>query len=91
MIVELLYFDGCPHASAARRLLADVLATTGTVATVVETKVKDDSDARTRRFIGSPTIRVDGMDIEEPARSIDRFGMMCRLYRDGHRTVGVPP
>jgi len=39
------------------------------------------------RFLGSPTIRVDGKDIEPAARGRTHFGMSCRMYGSS----GVPP
>ncbi|MEO7144953.1 MAG: hypothetical protein ABI165_15760, partial [Bryobacteraceae bacterium] len=38
-------------------------------------------------FLGSPTVRIDGVDIERSARQRTSFGMMCRTY-DG--SGGVP-
>ena len=40
------------------------------------------------KFLGSPTVRINGVDIEPSARSRTDFGMMCRRYEDGS---GVPP
>jgi hypothetical protein len=47
------------------------------------------SAARRERFLGSPTVRVDGQDVEPGARERDDFGIKCRLYatNDGLRTM----
>jgi hypothetical protein len=49
--------------------------------------VADANAARELRFLGSPTVRINGMDIEPSARSRNYYGMMCRTYDGG----GVPP
>ena len=38
-------------------------------------------------FLGSPTVRIDGLDIEPSARQRTDFGMMCRRYKG---SGGVP-
>ena len=58
---------------------------------MVEVEVKDMIAAQRIGFPGSPTIRVDGQDIEPGARLEQAFGMSCRTYLDGSRRAGVPP
>jgi DNA-binding transcriptional MerR regulator len=48
-------------------------------------------EAARLRFLGSPTIRVNGVDIDPVARSSTEYGLKCRVYRAGERFVGVPP
>ena len=91
MIVELLYFDGCPSHVSARRLVEDVLADFAVAAEIHDVEVSGPADAQSKRFPGSPTIRVNGADIEPEVEDLDRFGMMCRIYRDGVEMHGVPP
>jgi hypothetical protein len=43
------------------------------------------------RFLGSPSIRIDGRDVEPSARLSNQFGMMCRTYTNAGRRAGVPP
>jgi hypothetical protein len=42
-------------------------------------KVESEHQARQLRFVGSPTIRIDGRDIDPP--SDPRFALTCRVYR----------
>lgn len=85
-LVEVLHFEGCPHApetlrsarAAAARLLSG-----GEVRAVV---VDSDEHARRLGFLGSPSIRVDGEDIE--GRSGESPGLACRVYGGAG---GVPP
>jgi protein-disulfide isomerase len=91
MKVEILYFSGCPNHAAAVDCVREVLQQEGTTADMIEVEVKDSATAQQFGFLGSPTIRVDGPDVEPAARSARAFGMMCRTYIDGGRRAGVPP
>jgi copper chaperone CopZ len=91
MKVEILYFDGCPHYRPAVEQVKEALRQERLTAELVEINVPDAARARELKFLGSPTIRVDGEDIEPAARSSTSFGLMCRTYADGSRHTGVPP
>lgn len=80
MRVQLLYFDGCPNAAKALEELNAVLAGEGFQVAVERIKVRNSSHARRLRFLGSPSIRVDGRDVEPEARSRTDYGFMCRTY-----------
>jgi hypothetical protein len=89
--VEILYLSGCPnHAPAVDRVL-EVLEQEGTTADIVELEVMDAIAAETVGFLGSPSIRIDGRDVEHAGRAACGFGLMCRTYVDGERRAGVPP
>jgi hypothetical protein len=47
-------------------------------------------EAQARRFLGSPTLRVDGADVEPGADERTDYGLKCRLYRDATRLAGSP-
>lgn len=88
--VELLYFDGCPNHEALLPHLRELLESSGTSADVALVRV-DDAEAATReRFLGSPTIRVDGEDVEPSAATRSDFGLKCRLYPTPDGLRGVP-
>ncbi|MGH2843481.1 MAG: DF family (seleno)protein [Solirubrobacteraceae bacterium] len=90
MTVELLYFDGCPnHESLLPRLQA-ILAEEGVPSGVELRRVESEHDARRLRFLGSPTVRVDGQDVEAGAEHRQDFGLKCRLYVSAGRLSGVP-
>jgi protein-disulfide isomerase len=91
MKVEILYFSGCPNHGPAVDRVRDVLEQEGTAADMVEVEVTDAATAQQFGFLGSPTIRVNGQDVEPAARAARAFGMMCRTYVDGGRRAGVPP
>lgn len=60
----------------AREVVADL----GVDAEVREIEVHGVDDAKERRFLGSPSIRVDGIDIEPTAHERKDFGFSCRTY-----------
>jgi len=78
--VELLYFDGCPHYEVVLRRLGELLEGAGVPAQVQLRNIPDEPAAVRERFLGSPTVRVDGCDVEPGASERVDFGMKCRLY-----------
>lgn len=91
MKVAVLYFEGCPNHRAAMERVREALEEEGLAAEVVEVNVPDETAANSLGFLGSPTIRVNGLDIESLARAPRQFGMMCRTYIEGGRREGLPP
>ncbi len=91
MKVEVLYFSGCPNHAPAVERVREVLEQEGTSAEVVQVEIKDSVIARSVGFLGSPTIRIDGQDVEPEARGAWAFGMSCRTYSAGGMRTGVPP
>ncbi len=87
MKVEVLYFEGCPNHAPTLQLARNVVSELGLDARVEEVEVKTPEDVMERRFLGSPTVLVDGVDIEPSARERTDFAFACRTY-DGR---GVPP
>lgn len=80
MKIELLYFAGCPHHRPTRELVDTTLSELGLDAEVEEIDVRDEREAERLRFLGSPTIRVDGADIEPGADSRTEYALSCRMY-----------
>ncbi|MFN8215095.1 MAG: hypothetical protein U0R71_00725 [Solirubrobacterales bacterium] len=89
--VELLYFDGCPHYEAVLLALREELGRAGLEAQLVLVRVETAEQAETERFLGSPTVRVDGADVEPAAAGREDFGLKCRVYQLAGRTSGIPP
>jgi copper chaperone CopZ len=90
MNVEVLYFTGCPNHKPAVDRVKEALRAEGLPGAVAEIEVPDAETAQRLRFLGSPSIRVNGVDIEPDARSVTAFGMMCRTYADGCCQTGLP-
>ena len=85
--VEVLFFEGCPNHRAAVDLARRVVAEVAPDARVEEVEVWNNEEAERLRFLGSPTIHIDGVDVEPESRSRADYAMSCRLYRG----FGLPP
>ncbi len=79
MRVSFLYYEDCPSHNLALERLREVIAEEDTPGEVEVVKVETEEQARELRFVGSPTIRVDGQDIDPPSDS--RYALTCRSYR----------
>ena len=79
MQIELLYWDGCPSHPEARRLLDDVVAERGLDAKLEVREVKTQAEAEELRFPGSPTLRIDGRDVDGRGAAA-RPALNCRIY-----------
>jgi hypothetical protein len=77
--VSFLYYEECPSHDLALERLREVMAEEGIPGEVEVIKVETEEQAHELRFVGSPTIRVDGQDIDPP--SDPRYALTCRVYR----------
>jgi hypothetical protein len=85
MQVELLFWAGCPSHPRALAELREALAAVGADPDAIAVReVRTEADARRERFVGSPTIRIDGADVRPPEQG-EPYGLTCRVYhrRDG--------
>src|SRR5215218_4944741 len=77
--VSFLYYEECPSHDLALQRLREVMAEESIANEVEVIKVETEDRARELRFVSSPTIRVDGQDIDPPSDS--RYVLTCRAYR----------
>ena len=89
MTLEVLYFDGCPSHQQLMPALRTLAGEYGVQLTL--RRIEDVADAEHRRFLGSPSVRVNGVDVEPGADERTDFGMHCRLYRSRDGQAGLPP
>ena len=90
MKIELLYFEGCPNHDLAIQLLREALGSLGREDHINEVEVRTQAEAEAIRFLGSPSILINGSDIEPWARTATNFGLSCRTYVNGSGRTGVP-
>ena len=90
MIVEVLIFEGCPHGRSAVSLARKVVERSCPTAEVRVLYVEDADTAARMKFLGSPSIRVDGLDIEEARRDEQSLSYSCRVCRIDGVSAGVP-
>ena len=88
--VEILYFEGCPNHEGTRGLVERIAAEVGVDAEISLVEVADHAAAMELQFRGSPTVRVDGRDVEPGADERQDFVFSCRIYRGEHGFAGQP-
>jgi hypothetical protein len=89
-LIEVLTFPGCPNRDAAIALAVRVREQLGSAAEVRVIDIPDQPAAEQVGFLGSPTIRVDGRDIEPGAEWQQEYVHACRLYQHEHSLRGLP-
>jgi hypothetical protein len=78
--IELLWWKGCPSWERALGELREVVAEAGLDPESIAVRhVDSEQEAERQRFVGSPTIRVDGLDVQPPGD--EPAGLTCRVYR----------
>jgi len=82
--VQLLYFNGCPHAEGARAVLQSTLQSLGLPIAFEEVDTTAPETPPSLRGWGSPTFLIDGQD---PFGGAPGHGTTCRLYSG---TQGAP-
>jgi hypothetical protein len=89
--IEILYFDGCPNHEQLLEHLPGLLKRAGIDAEITLHNVPDAEHAQRERFLGSPTIRVGGRDIDPGAAHRTDYGLKCRIYQTPDGLTGLPP
>ena len=90
MKVEVLYFNGCPNHLPTVERVRKTLDGMGLHDDVREIEVDTYEKAEASRFLGSPSVRINDVDIEPSARNAKVFGLSCRTYVDGATRTGLP-
>lgn len=86
MKIQVLYFEDCPNYKAAVELVERTADQMRVSADIELVYIDSPESANANRFLGSPTIRVEGVDIDPAARDQNDFGLSCRRYGSS----GVP-
>lgn len=89
-LVEILYFTGCPNYEQARAMVERVSEELRLEPQLRLVDVADTDAAKRLRFLGSPTVRVGGRDIEPGAEQRDTYMLACRVYRTDAGPAGQP-
>jgi hypothetical protein len=91
MRIEVLYIEGCPAYQATVRRVGAVLSECGLETDIRSIRIENEDHAKVLRFLGSPTVRIDGVDIEPGARGSLGFGFGCRVYATPTGMECIPP
>lgn len=90
-MIEILYFEGCPNHRGLEDRVRELLAESGVAMSISLRRIDSDEQAAEERFLGSPTIRVNGLDVDPTADGRDSYGLMCRVYVTDDGLRGTPP
>lgn len=92
MSVEILYFEGCPSYKTLLPRVGTIVAECGgDPAAILVRAVETPEAAAESRFLGSPSVRVGGVDVDPGAAGRDDFGLKCRIYRSAEGQAPIPP
>ncbi len=80
MKIDFLYYEDCPSHDDALERLKKVIDEQCIEADISVRKVETEQQAQEWKFVGSPTIRIEGRDIDPPA-SDAYYGLTCRAFR----------
>ena len=89
MKIEVQWFEGCPNHRAAREILDEVLAARGVDASIESVEVPDLETGERVKFPGSPTIRIDCVDVDPEYEDTGDYTPRCRVYLTPDRGRGL--
>ncbi|MCX7993556.1 MAG: hypothetical protein N2651_07780 [Fimbriimonadales bacterium] len=89
MRIELLYYPECPSHERALELIYEALAQESATAEVEVIRIDTQAQAEAYHFIGSPTIRIDGRELQ-PQPNLP-YRLTCRAFlREDGRLSPLP-
>jgi len=83
--VDALHIDGCPHTDPTADRVREVASRLGLEIDLRLVAIETMEDAERIRFVGSPTVLLNDVDIDPSGRR--DFALCCRVYNGS----GVPP
>ncbi len=90
MEIKLLYFDGCPSHEKASELLDEVLRERNLDVGVEKVNVTSEEMAVDEKFLGSPSIKINGEDVDPVAKESTAYSRKCRIYKTDEGIIGWP-
>lgn len=91
LTIDFLYTDDCPHCPEALNILKEVLSEEHVEAHISTTLVTNEEEAERLKFLGSPTIRINGQDVEPGIAQRTDYHGHCRLYVYHEQVFDSPP
>jgi hypothetical protein len=88
--IRVLYFDGCPSYEPAVATVREVVNEQNLEAEIELVRVASKEQAVAHRFFGSPTVQINGVDIEGLNARTRESDLCCRLYNEGGALRGWP-
>lgn len=92
MQVQLLHTKDCHAWQEAEKVLEDALKEAGFTIKYQVVLVNSDEQARQLKFLGSPQITVDRVDVDPLAKNATRYSIAsCRPYLYQGKSYDYPP
>ena len=88
--IEILAREDCPSRGMAIAVVERVVAETGVSAWIEVIEMTSEEQARERRFLGSPTVRIEGRDVDQRLNGRTEFTLADRVYRTDRGLAGWP-
>jgi hypothetical protein len=90
-VIKILYFDGCPNLDGLETRIRALVDRLGYDTPIEARRIASDAQAHEEHFLGSPTVRVNGIDVEPDAETRHAYGLVCRMYRTDEGLRHSPP
>jgi hypothetical protein len=85
--IGVFFVEGCPGVSSITDSIEEIIADDAVDADITLIMIESLEDARRLHFTGSPTVRINGMDIEPNMQITKDYGLRSRhYYTDGEET-----
>jgi len=91
LTIDFLYTDDCPHCSDALIILKEVLSEEHIEADINMIPIANVEMAEQLKFLGSPTIRINGEDVEQGIEQRTEYQGHCRMYLYHEQVSEWPP
>jgi hypothetical protein len=88
MKIQFLYFEDCPNSKPTFQNLSLALQKLNLKPEIERVVIADDLQAEHYSFQGSPSIKLNGIDLWEETRS--EYHMGCRVYKTPTGLAGLP-
>jgi hypothetical protein len=88
--IEILSRQDCPSRGMAIAVVERAVAETGVTARIEVVDMTSEEQAKERRFPGSPTVRVEGRDVDRGPNGRTEFTLADRVYRTDRGLAGWP-
>ena len=80
MKIELLYTETCPHYKESLKILNKILNELSVEENIEMINIRNQKDADDNNFSGSPTVRINGNDVDPQFKNSGDYGFRCRVY-----------
>ena len=88
--IGIFFIEGCPGVLPTAKHIKEVIAEESIDAEISLILIETPEDARQLHFTGSPTVRINGVDIETNIKDIKNYGLRSRLYTINGKNSGYP-